>query len=143
MHSGDCKCTGVCASQVLRFSAFFQEPVPDSPEERWRIRKCQILHYLEDGSTQIDEPHEDNSGLTQGTLLRRHRCFLTNVSWSHGVKFYICRTRVQNCQTVLGWLNGRKLETQRKIPVAKALFTLNIDSLPILVAICVAYLLGY
>lgn len=61
-------------TQVLRFCAFFQERVPDSPEERWRVRRCHLLHYLEDGSTQVEEPHEDNSGLRQGTLLRRHRC---------------------------------------------------------------------
>jgi EF-hand domain-containing protein 1 len=59
--------------QVLRFRAYFQEPVADSPAEHWRLRKCEILHYLEDGSTQIEEPREDNSGLHQGTLLRRHR----------------------------------------------------------------------
>lgn len=35
--------------QVLRYFAFFREPVPDSPLESWRVRKVQLLYYLEDG----------------------------------------------------------------------------------------------
>ena len=104
--------------QVLRYFAFFREPVPDSPLESWRVRKVQLLYYLEDGerglvcgaqlrscpkgrvstpalgclatallpgstllptlfppagSMQVTEPPEPNSGLVQGTLVRRHK----------------------------------------------------------------------
>ncbi|KAK9830736.1 hypothetical protein WJX74_004568 [Apatococcus lobatus] len=59
--------------KVLRFYAFFKEGVDDSPEENYRVRRCQILLYLEDGSLSIVEPKEDNSGLFQGTFLKRHK----------------------------------------------------------------------
>lgn len=58
---------------MLRFYAFFKEGVDDSPEENYRVRRCQILLYLEDGSLSIVEPKEDNSGLFQGTFLKRHK----------------------------------------------------------------------
>ncbi len=60
-------------TQVLRFYAYFKEGVDDSPEENYRVRRCQILLYLEDGSLSVVEPKEDNSGLFQGTFLKRHR----------------------------------------------------------------------
>jgi hypothetical protein len=31
-----------------------------------------VLYYLEDGTLQVGEPREDNSGCDQGTFLRRH-----------------------------------------------------------------------
>ncbi|KAI7846107.1 hypothetical protein COHA_000368 [Chlorella ohadii] len=59
--------------KVLRYHGWFKEPVPDSPLESWRVRKVQLLYYLEDGSMQVTEPAEPNSGLVQGTLVRRHK----------------------------------------------------------------------
>ncbi|KAF4731474.1 EF-hand domain (C-terminal) containing, partial [Perkinsus olseni] len=59
--------------QVLRYYAYFQEPVVESPMENFRIRKCTIFYYLEDGSLQISEPKVHNSGLQQGPFLKRHR----------------------------------------------------------------------
>ncbi|GAB4821744.1 hypothetical protein N2152v2_008790 [Parachlorella kessleri] len=59
--------------KVLRFFGFFQEVVPDSREETWRVRKVVILLYLEDDSLQVVEPPETNSGLPQGTFIRRHK----------------------------------------------------------------------
>ncbi|KAF4677744.1 EF-hand domain (C-terminal) containing [Perkinsus chesapeaki] len=59
--------------QVLRYYAYFQEPVVESPTENFRIRKCTILYYLEDGSLQISEPKIINSGMQQGSFLKRHR----------------------------------------------------------------------
>ncbi|KAK9862961.1 hypothetical protein WJX84_005590 [Apatococcus fuscideae] len=59
--------------KVLRFYAFFKEGVDDSPEENFRVRRCHILIYLEDGSLSVVEPKEDNSGLFQGTFLKRHK----------------------------------------------------------------------
>ena len=105
---------------MLRYHGWFKEPVPDSPLESWRVRKVQLLYYLEDGerglgigskmlplrafrpacypspmhncpstpplwlppplhpawptgSMQVTEPAEPNSGLVQGTLVRRHK----------------------------------------------------------------------
>jgi len=59
--------------QVLRFSAYFQEAVHEKREETYRIRRCTILYYLEDDSIQVNEARQENSGIPQGTLIRRHR----------------------------------------------------------------------
>jgi hypothetical protein len=39
--------------------------VPDSPLESWRLRRVEVLLYLEDGTMQVTEPHAPNSGITQ------------------------------------------------------------------------------
>jgi len=59
--------------QVLCFDAYFQEAVHEKREEQYRIRKCKMYFYLEDDSIQVIEPHVKNSGIPQGTLIRRHR----------------------------------------------------------------------
>ncbi|XP_033122586.1 EF-hand domain-containing family member C2-like [Anneissia japonica] len=59
--------------QVLKFDAYFQEAVHEKREEQYRIRKCKIYFYLEDDSIQVIEPLVNNSGIPQGTLIRRHR----------------------------------------------------------------------
>ncbi|XP_071949365.1 EF-hand domain-containing family member C2-like [Antedon mediterranea] len=59
--------------QVMRFDAYFQEAVHEKREEQYRIRKCKIYFYLEDDSIQVIEPQVNNSGIPQGTLIRRHR----------------------------------------------------------------------
>jgi len=58
---------------VLRFKGFFKEAVVETNLENYRIRKCVIFYYLEDDTCLITEPKQDNSGLPQGTLIRRHR----------------------------------------------------------------------
>ncbi|WAR28655.1 EFHC2-like protein [Mya arenaria] len=59
--------------QVLCFDAFFQEAVYEKREEQYRVRNCKIYFYLEDDSIQVIEPRAKNSGVPQGTLIRRHR----------------------------------------------------------------------
>jgi Ca2+-binding EF-hand superfamily protein len=59
--------------QVLRFFAYFQEGIEEKAEEQFRIRNCVILFYLEDDSIQVNEKINENSGIPQGTLIRRHR----------------------------------------------------------------------
>lgn len=59
--------------QVLCFDAYFQEAVHEKREEQYRIRQCKIYFYLEDDSIQVIEPRLKNSGIPQGTLIRRHR----------------------------------------------------------------------
>ncbi|KAF7250939.1 EF-hand domain-containing family member C2 [Varanus komodoensis] len=59
--------------QVLSFDAYFDEEVPDKNQELYRIRHCKIYFYLEDDTIQVVEPQVKNSGIPQGTLLRRHR----------------------------------------------------------------------
>ncbi|XP_014194781.1 EF-hand domain-containing family member C2 isoform X2 [Haplochromis burtoni] len=59
--------------QVLCFDAYFQETVPEAQSETYRIRKCKIYFFLEDDTIQVVEPEYKNSGIPQGTLIRRHR----------------------------------------------------------------------
>ncbi|KAH0785038.1 EF-hand domain-containing family member C2 isoform X2 [Histomonas meleagridis] len=60
-------------SQVLRFYGYFKEPVFSSQVENYRVRHVTILFFLEDDTIQILEPQQKNSGIPQGTFLRRHR----------------------------------------------------------------------
>ncbi|XP_065533163.1 EF-hand domain-containing family member C2 isoform X2 [Lathamus discolor] len=59
--------------QVLSFDAYFDEEVPDKSQELYRIRHCKIYFYLEDDTIQVIEPRVKNSGIPQGTIVRRHR----------------------------------------------------------------------
>lgn len=59
--------------QVLCFDAYFQEAVHEKREEQYRVRRCKIYFYLEDDGVQVNEQKVDNSGIPQGTLIRRHR----------------------------------------------------------------------
>ncbi|NXF41662.1 EFHC1 protein, partial [Nyctibius bracteatus] len=59
--------------KILKFDAYFQEEVPLSTEEHYRIRQVGIYYYLEDDSMSVIEPVVQNSGLPQGKLIRRHR----------------------------------------------------------------------
>jgi hypothetical protein len=60
--------------QVLRFYAYYQEPVVESPTENFRIRNVTICYFLEDGTMQITENKVENSGIwPQGPFVKRHR----------------------------------------------------------------------
>lgn len=59
--------------KVLSFGAFYQEPVSERREETFRIHECQIYFYLEDDSIQVVELKKKNSGINQGTIIKRHR----------------------------------------------------------------------
>ncbi|KAJ3101076.1 EF-hand domain-containing member C2 [Phlyctochytrium planicorne] len=59
--------------KVLRFYAYFQEAVNEKREEQYRVRKVNIYFYLEDDTIHVSEPKTPNSGIPQGTLIRRHR----------------------------------------------------------------------
>eukprot|EP00929_Paragymnodinium_shiwhaense_P075599 TRINITY_DN3866_c0_g4_i1.p1 TRINITY_DN3866_c0_g4~~TRINITY_DN3866_c0_g4_i1.p1 ORF type:complete len:745 (+),score=213.71 TRINITY_DN3866_c0_g4_i1:102-2336(+) len=58
---------------VLRFQGYFKEAVVETNLENYRIRRITLYYYLEDDTCQITEPRTDNSGMPQGTLIRRHR----------------------------------------------------------------------
>ncbi|MCQ2821058.1 MAG: DUF1126 domain-containing protein [archaeon] len=59
---------------VLKFTGYFVEHVTESAYENYRYRKCNIYYYLEDDSMHIDEMKEENSGIVQGTIVKRMRC---------------------------------------------------------------------
>mmetsp|Transcript_135834 Transcript_135834/g.240145 ORF Transcript_135834/g.240145 Transcript_135834/m.240145 type:complete len:755 (+) Transcript_135834:111-2375(+) len=58
---------------VLRFTGYFKEAVVETNLENYRVRKVVLFYYLEDDTCHITEPRQDNSGIPQGTLIRRHR----------------------------------------------------------------------
>lgn len=58
---------------MLRFYAFYKEGVHDSAKEHWRVRRVTFTYHLEDGSLAASEAKQENSGLAQGPVLRRHR----------------------------------------------------------------------
>jgi hypothetical protein len=43
-------------SQVLRFYGYFLESVVESRVESYRVRRCNLLYYLEDDTMQLLEP---------------------------------------------------------------------------------------
>lgn len=55
--------------QVLCFEAYFQQAVHESRIEQYRVRRCQVLFYLEDDTIQVMEPRVQNSALPQGLIL--------------------------------------------------------------------------
>ncbi|KAI0238926.1 EF-hand domain-containing family member C2, partial [Lamellibrachia satsuma] len=59
--------------QVLAYDGYFQEAVHEKREEQYRVRRVKIYFYLEDDSIQVIEPRLKNTGVPQGTLIRRHR----------------------------------------------------------------------
>eukprot|EP00401_Gymnodinium_catenatum_P036698 CAMPEP_0117501572 /NCGR_PEP_ID=MMETSP0784-20121206/23369_1 /TAXON_ID=39447 /ORGANISM="" /LENGTH=749 /DNA_ID=CAMNT_0005296833 /DNA_START=115 /DNA_END=2364 /DNA_ORIENTATION=+ len=58
---------------VLRFHGYFKEAVVETNLENYRVRRVIVFYYLEDDTAHITEPRQDNSGIPQGTLIRRHR----------------------------------------------------------------------
>jgi len=60
-------------NDVLCFYGYFKESVTESRLENHRVRKCEIYYYLEDDSIQIVENKQENSGIPQGTFVKRHQ----------------------------------------------------------------------
>jgi EF-hand domain-containing protein 1 len=58
---------------VLRFYAYFQEAVNENPNENFRVRKCVIMHHLDDETTYVTEPRIENSGIPQGVFIKKHK----------------------------------------------------------------------
>ncbi|EQC42811.1 hypothetical protein SDRG_00531 [Saprolegnia diclina VS20] len=66
------------ATKVLRFYAFFEETVDESPAELFRLRRTMLLFYLRDDTIEIIENRVANSGLPQGTYLKRGKLMKPN-----------------------------------------------------------------
>ena len=58
---------------MLRFTGFCEESVQESQIETRRVRKIELLYYLEDDTVQVSEPRQANSGMPQGLVVKRHR----------------------------------------------------------------------
>ncbi|KAL0231877.1 hypothetical protein GEMRC1_011281 [Eukaryota sp. GEM-RC1] len=61
--------------KVLRFEAYFKEPVVETAYEQYRVRRCFIYYFLDDETVQITEPEIENSQLPQGTILSRQKVY--------------------------------------------------------------------
>lgn len=71
--------------KVLSFDAFYQEAISERREETFRIHECKIYFYLEDDSIQVVELKKKNSGINQGTIIKRHRI---KKPYPHDKEFY-------------------------------------------------------
>ena len=49
------------------------------PLESWRIRDVNIFYYLEDSTVMITENKQENSGVPQGTFLKRQMVLKTGL----------------------------------------------------------------
>lgn len=74
--------------KVLRFGGFFLEAVHESNYENYRVRKCEVLYYLEDNTVQITEPKVENSGILQGNFVKRHRIPMPESDQQGNMQFF-------------------------------------------------------
>lgn len=78
--------------QVLRFFGYFKESVDESKIEHSRIRKLVIFFYLVDNTLEISELKEMNSGIPQGSFLKRKKVLKpnqdTNIEHSDSNSFF-------------------------------------------------------
>jgi hypothetical protein len=70
-HPEESKFAPQKVQKVLRFQSFYVESVDESNLEIVRLRKNTILLYLHDETFEIIEPRVPNSGIPQGTFLKR------------------------------------------------------------------------
>ena len=59
------------ADLVLQFDGYFTEPVLQSRFETFRVRRCCVYYYLVDNTMTVIEHKQMNSGIPQGTVIRR------------------------------------------------------------------------
>lgn len=69
--------------RVLLFKAYYEEDVLQSAIEEKRIHTCELYFYVEDGTMEIIETKQENSGIVQGRFLRRSRVAKPGGSSSH------------------------------------------------------------
>lgn len=77
--------------KVLRFEAYFLEAVHESNFENYRVRRCEVLYYLEDDTLQITEPKIENSGMLQGNFVKRHRIPLSECDGQGNLQYFTVR----------------------------------------------------
>jgi len=86
--------------RVLLFHAFYEEDVFQSEIEEKRIMKCGIYFYVEDGTIEIIQKRQENSGILHGVFLRRKRVEKPNnkghISSSDGEYYEINDLKIGN-----------------------------------------------
>lgn len=56
---------------ILTFRGFFNESVPESPIENYRVRRLVLRFFIDDGTTDIFDPDIRNDGIIHGPFLKR------------------------------------------------------------------------
>ena len=128
--------TWVVSFPSLRQSAqaYFEEAVPGSQIESKRIRKCMLYYYLEDDCLQVFEPAEENSGLPQGCLVRRHRVpkpdgsyyGMSDLQIGAVIDVYRKMIHIYDCDDFT-----RRTLTERGLPVSNRLPSRAVSLLPL------------
>ncbi len=59
--------------RVLLFNAYYEEEVLQSAIEEKRVMLCDVFFYVEDGTIEIIQKKQENSGIPQGVYLRRSK----------------------------------------------------------------------
>ncbi|KAL7554032.1 hypothetical protein ACHAWF_017896 [Thalassiosira exigua] len=59
--------------RVLLFNAYYEEDVLQSAIEEKRIHTCELYFYVEDGTMELIQTKQENSGIVQGRFLRRSK----------------------------------------------------------------------
>ena len=114
--------------------AYFEEVVPGSQIESKRVRKCMLYYYLEDDCLQVFEPCEENSGLPQGCLVRRHRVpkpdgtfyGMSDLQIGAVIDVYRKMIHIYDCDDFT-----RRTLTERGLPVSNRLPSVAVSSLPL------------
>lgn len=57
--------------RVLLFNAYYEEDVVQSAIEENRVHTCEVYFYVEDGTMEIIQTKQENSGIVQGRFLGR------------------------------------------------------------------------
>lgn len=72
--------------QILRFQGFYQETLHEMRSATRVLHKLDIFFYLEDGTIKVIEPRTDNSGFSQGLILKH---FWTYTQSSFPVRLHL------------------------------------------------------
>ena len=59
--------------RVLLFNVYYEEDVLQSAIEENRLHTCELYFYVEDGTMEIIQTKQENSGIVQGRFLRRSK----------------------------------------------------------------------
>lgn len=114
--------------QVCRFFAYTQDVVTESNVENSRTRYCTIMYFLEDGTMQVDEHKTANSGLWQGSMVKRH-CILNadesgymgldDLKCGQNITMYARTYHIVGCDAFTRWYyaqNGIEAGEEEDVP---------------------------
>lgn len=59
---------------TLHYLGYYVEHIPESRDEKVRVRKVAVNFFTEDGTLSVREARQENSGIVQGNILMRQLC---------------------------------------------------------------------